>query len=569
MIFLTERTGSFAPCKLIFTLKITRLMRLLYAFCLLVLLPYGLLAQGNYVANRSNSSSPGTFNTLVGPGAGAAGPITGDRNTITGYNAGLVLTSGYWNTFYGVDAGRFTTSGMTNTFIGKEAGLYNTIGNSNTFVGAQAGYSNTNGVVNTFIGYQAGFSNTSGAYNNFFGYGAGRQTTTGNANIFIGHLTGYSNTTGRYNLFMGYQTGYYNSTGYENTFIGFQSGRNNTVGIDNVFLGHQAGFNNTTGVDNVYNGVAAGYVTTTGRYNVYMGHNAGFFNNTGSQNTALGHQAGYNSTASSNVFVGYQAGMNNTSGANNTFVGTSTNIPSGSTLTNVTVLGYNAQATASNSVILGSGANVGIGNTAPGNRLEITKGTANQSGLRLTNLTSSSPASVRNQTKFLTVNAQGDVILGSLNSSGRESAETEGWQLNGDHLQNTNSGGVIIGRDVTKTPAGYQLYVADGILTEKVKVAVKSMDDWSDRVFEKEYKLKSLREVEQHIQQTGHLPGVPSATEVVATGIDLGKMDAKLLEKVEELTLYLIEQRKELEQVRQQNQQLMKKMAALEIRNKP
>jgi hypothetical protein len=539
-----------------------------YLYLLLMLLPTGLLAQGNYVANKSNSSTPGTFNTLVGPGAGAGGPITGDRNTITGYNAGLVLTSGYWNTFNGVDAGRFTTTGMANTFVGKEAGLSNTNGNANTFVGALAGYSNTSGVVNTFVGYQAGYANSSGAYNSFLGYGAGHETTTGNANIFIGHLTGYLNTTGRYNVFMGYQSGYNTSTGYENTFIGFETGKSNTVGIDNVFVGHQAGFNNTTGVDNVFSGVAAGYGTTTGKYNVFTGHYAGFFNQTGSENTSVGYQAGYNNTASSNTFLGYQSGNNNTTGSNNTFIGKNANVPTGTTLTNVTVLGFNAQATASNSVILGSGANVGIGNTAPGNRLEITYGDDHQSGLRLTNLTSKSPASLKNQTKFLTVNEKGDVVLASLNSSAREGAESALWQVSGNSLQNANTGGVIIGSGVSKTPAGYQLYVADGILTEKVKVAVKSTDEWSDRVFEKGYKLKTLAEVEQHIHQTGHLPNVPSAAEVVEKGIDLGKIDAKLLEKIEELTLYLIEQRKELELVRQQNKEIKERMTVLEAKVK-
>ena len=74
-------------------------------------------------------------------------------------------------------------------------------------------------------------------------------------------------------------------------------------------------------------------------------------------------------------------------------------------LQNATALGYGAQVSQSNSLILGAGANVGIGTTAPANKLEITQGTAGNSGLRLTNLTSAMPASVLNQTKFLSVNA--------------------------------------------------------------------------------------------------------------------------------------------------------------------
>ncbi|MNU07544.1 hypothetical protein D3C72_2531870 [compost metagenome] len=72
------------------------------------------------------------------------------------------------------------------------------------------------------------------------------------------------------------------------------------------------------------------------------------------------------------------------------------------------------------------------------------------------------------------------------------------------------------------------------------------MANWPDFVFAKDYKIHSLQETEKHIKQHGHLPGIPSAEEVKANGIDLGEMNAKLLEKVEELTLHLIEKDKEI-----------------------
>jgi hypothetical protein len=104
---------------------------------------------------------------------------------------------------------------------------------------------------------------------------------------------------------------------------------------------------------------------------------------------------------------------------------------------------------------------------------------------------------------------------------------------------------VVIGS--ASTPSGYRLYVSDGILTEKVKVAVKSTSNWSDFVFDKDYQLLSLGEVETYIQKHKHLPGIPSAEEVVKEGIDVATMDAKLLQKIEELTLYMIELKKENE----------------------
>ncbi len=155
-----------------------------------------------------------------------------------------------------------------------------------------------------------------------------------------------------------------------------------------------------------------------------------------------------------------------------------------------------------------------------------------------------------NTNKFLTVDANGDVIMGSTNSSARVAADA-GWEADGENLKNTNAGGVVVG-DVSSTPAGYKLYVAGGVLTEKVKVAVRSTNDWSDRVFDPSYRLRSLTEVDKFIQQNRHLPGVASASEVVKEGVDVGQMQAKLLEKVEELTLYMISlERKVISQQKQ------------------
>jgi trimeric autotransporter adhesin len=112
----------------------------------------------------------------------------------------------------------------------------------------------------------------------------------------------------------------------------------------------------------------------------------------------------------------------------------------------------------------------------------------------------------------------------------------------------------------TTTPTGYRLYVADGILTEKVKVALKSSANWADYVFQADYNLRSLREVETFIQKNGHLPGVPSATEVVKNGIDVATMDAKLLEKIEELTLYLLQLKKDNEALRTDLEALKKQV---------
>lgn len=79
-----------------------------------------------------------------------------------------------------------------------------------------------------------------------------------------------------------------------------------------------------------------------------------------------------------------------------------------------------------------------------------------------------------------------------------------------------------------------------------------STQSWSDFVFEKNYKLLTLEEVEQHINKNGHLPEIPSEADVTENGINLGEMDAKLLQKIEELTLYVIEQNKQIQELRKE-----------------
>lgn len=104
-------------------------------------------------------------------------------------------------------------------------------------------------------------------------------------------------------------------------------------------------------------------------------------------------------------------------------------------------------------------------------------------------------------------------------------------------IQNTAS--------LTTTALDYQLYVEKGIRAEKVKVDAKG--NWPDFVFEENYNLPSLTAVENYINENKHLPNVPSAAEVEQNGVDLGEMDKILLQKVEELTLYVIQQQKQIE----------------------
>lgn len=119
-----------------------------------------------------------------------------------------------------------------------------------------------------------------------------------------------------------------------------------------------------------------------------------------------------------------------------------------------------------------------------------------------------------------------------------------------DLMLNPWGGSVAIG--TTKTN-GYKLAVDGVIGTREVNVNV---DVWADYVFLPGYKLRSLDEIEDHINQYGHLPEVPSEKEVLQDGVNLGEMNALLLKKIEELTLYLIEQNKKIEALQIELQKL-------------
>jgi hypothetical protein len=120
---------------------------------------------------------------------------------------------------------------------------------------------------------------------------------------------------------------------------------------------------------------------------------------------------------------------------------------------------------------------------------------------------------------------------------------------------NMGGGLVTVGKvtDFTKA-SGYALAVAGNIIAEKV--VVKLQGNWPDYVFGEKYKLRSLEDVEEFIKVNNHLPDVPCEDEVKEEGIDLAKMNAILVQKVEEISLYLIEQNKRLDALERENKEL-------------
>ncbi len=138
-----------------------------------------------------------------------------------------------------------------------------------------------------------------------------------------------------------------------------------------------------------------------------------------------------------------------------------------------------------------------------------------------------------------------------------------GNAANKDALIPSNVFDLTVGRGVAiglinvdeELSADYKLVVAGKVLAEELRVML--VDQWSDYVFEPDYQLRSLPEVADYIETHKHLPDIPSAAEVERDGISIGDMQAKLLAKIEELTLHMIEQHRTIET-------LQRKLDALE-----
>lgn len=131
--------------------------------------------------------------------------------------------------------------------------------------------------------------------------------------------------------------------------------------------------------------------------------------------------------------------------------------------------------------------------------------------------------------------------------------------LMGTKLSGVNTNVLVIDRATdsvgigTQEPGDYRLAVNGAIRAKEIVVET----GWSDFVFEPDYDLATLPEVEAHIRAHGHLPDIPSAAEVEQNGVKVGEMESKLLRKIEELTLHMIAMDKRMKELEERNAQLV------------
>lgn len=216
--------------------------------------------------------------------------------------------------------------------------------------------------------------------------------------------------------------------------------------------------------------------------------------------------------------------------------------------------------------------NVGIGTVAPNAGLEV----KNDDGLKISSSTfgSSFGGIVKMADGFQNETWRDDMLFSTAGGfmfkmdEGGNGISHANSEVIGFNIYNSDNESVFavseakdnVGIGTTEVPDNVKLGVNGKIAATEVKVA--EVSNWPDFVFENEYSLPTLKEVAKHIEEKGHLQNIPSAKNVLQNGFYLGEMDAKLLQKIEELTLYTIEQEKKIEK---QNEKL-KEMENLKVR---
>lgn len=137
-------------------------------------------------------------------------------------------------------------------------------------------------------------------------------------------------------------------------------------------------------------------------------------------------------------------------------------------------------------------------------------------------------------------------------------------ELLGQEIMLLKSTGKVVIGDTSQimTPGNYNLYVQNGILTERVKVALKSSAEWADDAF---LHTPQLNEVEESITQNSHLPAMPSAETLVKEGYELKEMDARLLQQIEWLWQHILTLNKQNEALAKEVEALKQKLNTVSV----
>lgn len=444
----------------------------------------------------------------------------------------------------GITIGKGTGTGTHNTIMGNSAFINNQTGLANVGIGSYALRYNKSGGNNTVLGYMAAGANTDdtslasvvsiGAYSRAYGQWA--------------TAVGSGSNAGRYGVAIGYNASAPTqgsvAVGLSTTVNGGGiaiGSNNNSTHIGGIILG--SGLSTTNSYQLLIGSASPGYSTRE----VYIGG--------GVTQTLAASYAPLTIQPTGQIGTDQYGQTIRIATGKGTGAGTSGDIHF---MTSVpTTSGTTLQSLSTSVIVKGSG-NVGIGTTSPSAQLHTT------GSVRLAGLTMDST-----RIRVLVADNNGNIAYRNVSTIGGGSGSISGTvnylakyssgTTIGNSLLFDNGTGVGIGT-ISINDTAYRLFVEKGIRTRKVKVDVST---WADYVFEKEYKLPSLKEVARFIDENKRLPEMPDAATATKEGVDLADNQVLLLKKIEELTLYMIEMDKKTDRLEAENASLRKELEQL------
>jgi trimeric autotransporter adhesin len=552
--------------------------------------PSGIL-ESNFTSFGYNTK-PNSFDTVFGAGSLSNQNNNSSRNSVFGFGA-LINTSGCasnavfgadsmdfatvtggYNSSFGYDNLSFLTSGYFNVALGTTILNSNTTGESNIGIGKAVLGFNTNGSNNIAIGRQtldSMGSDLSIISNNNVALGAfSGNLVSGSNNLFLGY--GANKPPGSWSDQLVIETG---SSNYANPLITGDFALNTLkfnalLEINNLStpnIGGYSGlrFTNLTNTNPAYTNPTNKVLSVNATGDVYLvedkqGTGAGVTSNvlSSASNIMTSNVAGIISstpivssvtnTITSGQLVTTVNGISSPSIVLPTLVEVDGSVTNElQTLSELPIQTTGTAITLSNGggtvFVNGSETKVqaGVNVTVTGNGTIATpyiiNSTASNGGGPNNNIYNTSASIIPANFGDRVVSLNNNNLV--FNTTGTNAAR------NKVYIGNTPS--------YPTTTGNYKLYVEGGILTEKVKVALRSTANWADSVFSSNYKLTPLNEVERFVKTNQHLPGITSAENLVKDGLDLAEMQAKQMAKIEELTLYAIEQNK---QIAKQNKEI-------------
>jgi len=480
--------------------------------------------------------------------------LSNTANVGVGISALFMNTGGYYNVAVGSGALYDNETGNNNIAVGKSA-LSNSLGNSNIAIGTESLTTLVTGDYNTAVGYNALTRPSTANYNSAFGAYSLNDLTTGTENSAFGFETMDNNETGSKNSCFGHQSLATNVSGTENTAMGYQALYDNT-GSNNTALGSSALANNTSGTNNVAVGYQSLQNTTSQSGLVAIGYKALASNNgtstySGSNNTAVGYEAlTSNTTGYHNTAIGYQAMNSATNAMRNTGIGYDV-------LTALSSGQYNVAIGNEAAIALVSGdKNVAVGHYA----LRYTTGNNNTAVGYYAGPSSSYPniynSTAIGYTTLTTANNQVRIGNTSVNSIGGDA----NWTNTSDKRFKINIREDILGLDfiMALRPVSYNLDV-----NKKNEFLGIDKKDINQKSVAEKTKIRQSGFIAQEVEQTAMEVGYDFS------GVDAPKNEndyygLRYAEFVVPLVKGMQEQQQLIEQLQQQNNELLKRLEALE-----